>query len=86
MTEVQIFFVWCFMFCSPIICIILFSIFNIIHEFNKKCGVDKIITLCNNIMKVKEEDYMGEYDLGLMDGRQEIAEEVLKMFNERTRR
>lgn len=86
MTEVQIFFVWCFMFCSPIICIILFSIFSIIHEFNKKCGVDKIITLCNNLMEFKEEDDMGEYDLGLMDGRQEIAEMVLKILNERPRK
>lgn len=85
MTGTETFFVLSFTICAPIVCLILFFILGVVDEILKKLGTKRVITYCNSIMRLREEVNMGEYGVGMLDGRQEVAEMILKILHEKPR-
>lgn len=86
MTGTETFFVLIFTICAPNVCLILFLILGIVDEILKNLGIKRVITYCNYIMKLREKVNMGEYGVGMLDGRQEVAEMILKILHEKPRR
>ena len=83
MTEVESMSVLCLILGSIVGCVGLYFIIVILDRILKRLGVFKVIKLCRDCLKERERDDDGEYSIGLLDGRQEIARRIIEELKEK---
>lgn len=80
--NIDLFIILFFVVGMPLLLAILFVIFCIIDGILKRVGTYKVIRICNKTLELHGNENMTEYGIGILEGKQQMANLILKILKE----